>query len=192
MLCRASDAFRHLDYASDHTIQATSSDQASFTCKGNTLLVPFHDLQRVKADKVGLRCVHRFSVSMRLLVLRPLLENCQGLQGALTLLNRSRRSNTKIPYNSKMNHLRFDHFCKTIQDDAGAPRFCPLPASPATILAYMGFLAQEGKVKAGSLQPYLPEINSAHADLDSTNLHKVIGLFSHCNPFPSCFHPDHT
>jgi len=28
----------------------------------------------------------------------------------------------------------------------------------------MGFLAEEGKVKAGSLQPYLSAINSAHAD----------------------------
>jgi hypothetical protein len=59
---------------------------------------------------------------------------------------------------------RFDEFCTTIQDDAGAPRLSPLPASPATILAYMGFLAEEGKVKASSLQSYLSAINSAHAD----------------------------
>jgi len=59
---------------------------------------------------------------------------------------------------------RFDEFWTTVQDDAGAPRLCPLPASPATILAYMGFLAEEGKVKAGSHQPYLSAINSAHAD----------------------------
>ena len=149
--------------------------KATIPCKGKTLQVPFHDLQRFKSNKVDLRCFHRFSVCTRLPILRSLHENCQGLQGALTLrLDRSRRSNTKISYNSKMN--RFDEFCTTTQDDAGAPRLCPLPASQATILAYMGFLAEEGKVKAGSLQPYLSVINSAHADFGFDKPAQVHGI----------------
>jgi len=40
--------------------------ETSITCKGNTLRVPFHDLQRFKANKVGTRCLHRFLISMRL------------------------------------------------------------------------------------------------------------------------------
>jgi len=72
---------------------------------------------------------------------------------------------------------RFDEFCTTIQDDAGAPRLSPLPASPATILAYMGFLAEEGKVKASSLSlTSLPSI-LLMLILASTNQRKATGLF---------------
>ena len=42
----------------------------------------------------------------------------------------------------------------------------PLPASPWTVIAYVGFLAEKGTWAADSLQPIFSAINGVHRDLD--------------------------
>ena len=40
----------------------------------------------------------------------------------------------------------------------------PLPASARTILLYLSFLSDEGRVHEGSLNPYLAAVNQMHED----------------------------
>ena len=51
-----------------------------------------------------------------------------------------------------------------MQDEAGSHRLQSLPASQATLLAYIEFTVQEGNIRSSRLQPYLSVINSVHAD----------------------------
>jgi hypothetical protein len=48
------------------------------------------------------------------------------------------------------------------QIEQGFPPLCAMPALPSTVLMYLGWLSTEDKVHAGSLQPYLSEINQCH------------------------------
>jgi hypothetical protein len=41
----------------------------------------------------------------------------------------------------------------------------PFPAQPSHVLCYLGYLQEQGAVKAGSLHPYLSAINSWHTDM---------------------------
>jgi len=86
-----------------------------------------------------------------------------GKQMALQLLVAGRRSSTWQSYSSKLQ--RWFDFCTRVQREQGKPPIPPFPARHAHLLAYLGFLRQEGLVAAGSLQPYLSAINSWHADL---------------------------
>lgn len=56
-------------------------------------------------------------------------------------------------------------FCERVVPRYGLPPVAALPARPAYIYAYIGYLHEEGLVHAGSLQPYLSAINSWHADM---------------------------
>ena len=85
-----------------------------------------------------------------------------GVATAGQLLHFSRRTTTVNSYDGKLS--KFLDFCGPVQEAAGCPSLCPCPAKPSTILAYLGWLADEGTVHAGSLQPYLSAINSFHAD----------------------------
>lgn len=85
-----------------------------------------------------------------------------GVQAARLLFAHSRRANTTTSYDGKW--LKFVHFCTTVQTDAGFSPLCACPASSSTVLAYLGWLLDEGSVHAKSLQPYLSAINSFHAD----------------------------
>ena len=100
--------------------------------------------------------------SITLPVLQELDPLCPGLQAIKKLLFNSRRLSTKKSYNAKW--ARFVHLCTLVQDEAGSHRLQSLPASQATLLAYIGFTAQESNIRSSSLQPYLSAINSVHAD----------------------------
>ena len=76
-----------------------------------------------------------------------------GAQQAALLLSRGRRPRTVQGYESKFQ--RFCAFCEDEQILAGYAPLCPMPAEPATVLIFLGYLQQEDKVHASSLQPYM-------------------------------------
>ena len=86
-----------------------------------------------------------------------------GKKMAVELLIAGRRPSTWSNYSGKLQ--RWFDFCTRVQRQHGKPPIPPFPARPEHLLAYLGFLRQEGEVAAGSLQPYLSAINSWHADL---------------------------
>lgn len=53
---------------------------------------------------------------------------------------------------------RFVRFCASVQLN-------PLPASAATVLQYVDFLSQEGRLQASTVQPYLSAINTLHEQI---------------------------
>ena len=84
-----------------------------------------------------------------------------GVRTAARLLTKGRRAGTKLSYVGKWE--RFTGFCTNEQRRAGRAPRSSLPASGRTVLAYLGFLREEG-VKEASLNPYVSAINQAHAD----------------------------
>jgi len=85
-----------------------------------------------------------------------------GARQAAVLLSRGRRPRTIKGYESKFE--RFCYFCEDEQILAGYESLCPMPAEPTTVLLFLGYLQQEDKVHASSLQPYMSAINQAHID----------------------------
>ena len=85
-------------------------------------------------------------------------EDFLGKKMAAQLLIAGRRPSTWRSYSSKLQ--RWFDFCTRVQQEQGSPPIPPFPARPAHLLAYLGYLRQEGSVAAGSLQPYLSAINS--------------------------------
>ena len=74
-----------------------------------------------------------------------------------------RRQRTRASYSEKWD--RFVQFCTHALPDVysmRARRF--LPASSRTVLLYLSFLSDEGRVHEGSLNPYLAAINQMHED----------------------------
>lgn len=53
---------------------------------------------------------------------------------------------------------RFVRFCVSVELN-------PLPASAASVLRYVDFLSQEGRLQASTVQPYLSAINTLHEQL---------------------------
>ena len=90
-----------------------------------------------------------FLESITLPVLQGLDPLCPGLKAIKKLLFNSRRLSTKKLYNAKW--ARFVHFCTLHQGEADSHRLQSLPASQATLLAYIGFSAQEGHIRPCSL-----------------------------------------
>lgn len=74
-----------------------------------------------------------------------------------------RRETTWESYRSKVE--RWAHFCQVVWPGHGRAPLPICPARPEHIVAYLGFLCEEDKVHASSLQPYLSAINALHADL---------------------------
>ena len=85
-----------------------------------------------------------------------------GATQAAHLLQRGRRPRTIKGYESKFE--RFCSFCEEEQIEAGFEPLCPMPASRATVLLFLGYLQDEDKVHAASLQPYMSAIIQAHID----------------------------
>ena len=79
-----------------------------------------------------------------------------GRAEAAQLLVAGRRPSTWRSYASKLQ--RWLDFCKRARVQA-------VPAKTEHVLCYLGSLYSEGRIHAGSLQPYLSAINSFHADL---------------------------
>jgi len=79
---------------------------------------------------------------------------------AAHLLQRGRRPRTIKVYESKFE--RFCSFCEEEQIEPGFEPLCPMPASRATVVLFLGYLQDEDKVHAASLQPYMSAINQAH------------------------------
>ena len=89
-----------------------------------------------------------------------------GFPGAATaarLLTRSRRESTWLSYSGKLQ--RWIDYCTLVVPSRGFPAISSFPAQRQHVLAYLGYLRDEQRVKAGSLQQYLSAINSWHADL---------------------------
>ena len=86
-----------------------------------------------------------------------------------------RRTTTWEQYGGKFE--RFIDYCTNVQASVGLPPLSFLPALPSTVLGYLGYLSEEGRVHAASLQPYLSAINAAHADcgLDKPALGHLVG-----------------
>jgi len=101
--------------------------------------------------------------SMAAFALRSLPEDGPGVRQAAQLLRWGRRSNTWASYDSKL--LKWFHFCTVVWPAAGHAPLKPFPAEPAHVLAYLGYLCEQDRVHASSLQPYLSAINAFHADL---------------------------
>lgn len=72
---------------------------------------------------------------------------------AVDLLQTGLAPNTAMSYDSKL--TKFLYYCASAGLEA-------LPASPSTVLRYIGHLAGEGMVHVDSVQPYLSCINTAH------------------------------
>jgi len=100
---------------------------------------------------------------MAAFALRGLPPDGPGVRQAGQLLRWGRRANTWANYDSKL--LKWFHFCTVVWPAAGHAPLKPFPAEPAHILAYLGYLCEQDRVHASSLQPYLSAINSFHADL---------------------------
>lgn len=101
--------------------------------------------------------------SMAAFALRGLPQDGPGVRQAAQLLRWGRRESTWANYDSKL--LKWFHFCTVVWPAAGHAPLRPFPAEPAHILAYLGYLCEQDRVHASSLQPYLSAINSFHADL---------------------------
>ena len=89
-----------------------------------------------------------------------------GFPGAATaarLLTRSRRESTWLSYSGKLK--RWIDYCTVVVPSRGFPAISPFPAQRQHVLAYLGYLRDEHRVKSGSLQQYLSAINSWHADM---------------------------
>ena len=85
-----------------------------------------------------------------------------GATQAAHLLQRGRRTRTIKGYESTFE--RFCSFCEEEQIEDCFEPLCPMPASRATVLLFLGYLQDEDKVHAASLQPYMSVINQAHID----------------------------
>ena len=85
-----------------------------------------------------------------------------GAAAAARLLSHGRRPGTSSSHEGKFD--RFFRFCTEVQLQLGHEPLCPMPAAQSTILLYLGFLQEEDKVHARSLQPYMSAINQAHVD----------------------------
>lgn len=120
--------------------------QWSSTCRDQRYL----QLLRFSRKMLNTSCLHVFHESITLPVLQGLDPLCPGLEAIKKLLFNSRRLSTKRLYNAKW--ARFVHFCTLVQDEAGSHRLQSLPASQATLLAYIGFIAQEGNIRSSSHQ----------------------------------------
>ena len=81
----------------------------------------------------------------------------RGGATALRLLQAGLAESTAGTYSSHW--AKFQRYCEDTDVQC-------LPASTATVLAYVGWLADEGQVKASSLQQYLSAINRVHRDFD--------------------------
>jgi len=95
---------------------------------------------------------------------RAALGSTQGLLAdhAATLLLHGRRQRTRDSYSEKWR--RFVQFCTDVLPGYGMRARRPLPASARTILLYLSFLSDEGRVHEGSLNPYLAAVNQMHED----------------------------
>ena len=95
---------------------------------------------------------------------RAALGSTHGLLAdhAATLLLPGRRHRTRESYSGKWN--RFVQFCTDVLPTYGMRARKPLPASARTILLYLSFLSDEGRVHEGSLNPYLAAVNQMHED----------------------------
>jgi len=78
------------------------------------------------------------------------------------VLQRGRRPRTIKGYESKFE--RFCSLCEEEQIEPGFEPLCPMTASRATVLLFVGHLQDEDKVHATSLQTYMSVINQAHID----------------------------
>jgi len=87
--------------------------------------------------------------------LQAVLARLRGGPTALRLLQAGLAQSTAGTYSSHW--AKFQQYCEASQVES-------LPASTATVLAYVGWLADEGHVKASSLQQYLSAINRVHRD----------------------------
>lgn len=85
-----------------------------------------------------------------------------GATAAARLLSNGRRPGTLASHEGKFD--RFFRFCTDVQAELGHEPLCPMPATQSTVLLYLGFLQEEDKVHARSLQPYMSAINQAHID----------------------------
>ena len=104
-----------------------------------------------------------WKTSLAASVLGSLPPQFPGAASAAHLLAAGRRDSTWRSYSGKLQ--RFIDFCEHVVPQYGLPPVAALPARPAYIYAYIGYLYEEGAVHAGSLQPYLSAINSWHADM---------------------------
>lgn len=82
-----------------------------------------------------------------------MLGNRVGAQGAAHLLGRTLASSTQSSYQRLWEG--FASFCEL-------DRVAPLPASPATIACYLGFLYDKGTVRGGSIRPYIAAVGAQH------------------------------
>ena len=85
-----------------------------------------------------------------------------GALAAAQLLASGRRPGTLRSYEGKFD--RFFRFCTDVQIGQGFPALSPMPATSSSVLLYLGWLQEEDKVHARSLQPYMSAINQAHVD----------------------------
>ena len=85
-----------------------------------------------------------------------------GAMAAAHLLAHGRRPGTLNSYEGKFD--RFFRFCTDVQASQGFPTLSPMPATSSSVLLYLGWLQEEDKFHARSLQPYLSAINQAHVD----------------------------
>ena len=109
-------------------------------------------------------------------MLSTLHPNTPGLGRARACLEAGRRDNTWNQYAGKF--AAFVTFCTVVIPAGGAPAACPLPATVATVIAYLGWLQEQDSVHFGSLQPYMSAINTAHDDAGFARpaIGKVVGM----------------
>jgi hypothetical protein len=81
-----------------------------------------------------------------------------GALAAAQLLANGRRPGTLRSYKGKFD--RFFRFCTDIQIGQGFPALSP----SSSVLLYLGWMQEEDKVHARSLQPCMSAINQAHVD----------------------------
>ena len=91
-----------------------------------------------------------------------------GFPGAATaarLLTRSRRESTWLSYSGKLK--RWIDYCTVVPvvPSRGFPAISPFPAQRQHVLAYLGYLRDEHRVKSGSLQQYHTSLLSIHGTL---------------------------
>jgi len=90
-------------------------------------------------------------------------KNLPGATEAAAILTAARRASTWRGYGSKVR--KYLTYCLQVVPAYGQPALRPVPAQPAQILAYIGWLLKEEAVSSASLQGYLSAVSSLHQDL---------------------------
>jgi hypothetical protein len=130
--------------------------------RSHAALADGHDRLRAAASAAA-RAWQRTGLSLA----ESVLGSGPGVATAAGLLGQALAPTTSASYQRLW--VLFEHFCLS----AGR---CPLPASPATVCAYLGTLFDGGRLRGTSIRPYVAAVGAQHRRLalDDPTAHNLV------------------